>query len=268
MGRKNKKRKRKRRGRGDSQQSGTQAAVASDAAAGSASTDAPAESKPAESKPAESKPAESKPAESKPADSKPAETKPAKADKKADKPAKKSKQVAQRPEDALPWWQEWMYKPQRGQLVRWISVGIFGFLMVYGVYGMYFQITSWGGLTGTDALLAEEPSWWRWWNISLVEFTVPIYESLFQLTVGKIVSVLLGIGALLATVWLFFGKPEVSEFMIETENEMRKVSWPSKQELKGSTIAVVVATLLLGAYLFFVDMALSSVVYYFINVST
>jgi len=39
--------------------------------------------------------------------------------------------------------------------------------------------------------------------------------------------------------------------------ESRKVTWPSREELKGSTTVVIVATFFIMVYLFVVDRALS-----------
>ena len=39
----------------------------------------------------------------------------------------------------------------------------------------------------------------------------------------------------------------------ETREELKKCTWPSLDELKGSTVVVVVSTLLLGLFTIFVD---------------
>ena len=42
--------------------------------------------------------------------------------------------------------------------------------------------------------------------------------------------------------------------------EMKKVSWPAWQELKGSTVVVLVLSLLLAIFLFLADMILTKIV--------
>ncbi|MBL7136750.1 MAG: preprotein translocase subunit SecE [Candidatus Marinimicrobia bacterium] len=42
--------------------------------------------------------------------------------------------------------------------------------------------------------------------------------------------------------------------------EMKKVSWPTWQELKGSTVVVLILSLILSMFLFVVDLLLSKVV--------
>ena len=41
--------------------------------------------------------------------------------------------------------------------------------------------------------------------------------------------------------------------------EMKKVSWPTWDELRGSTYVVITLTIILGLYLFFADLLLSKI---------
>ena len=45
-----------------------------------------------------------------------------------------------------------------------------------------------------------------------------------------------------------------ADLLIETEIEMRKVTWPTTREVTGATVVVLVVVLLLGLYLWFLDM--------------
>jgi preprotein translocase subunit SecE len=45
----------------------------------------------------------------------------------------------------------------------------------------------------------------------------------------------------------------LSAYVLETREELRKCTWPSLAELKGSTVVVVVSTLLLGVFTVGVD---------------
>jgi len=49
-------------------------------------------------------------------------------------------------------------------------------------------------------------------------------------------------------------------FLKETRAELRKVTWPSKNEVYSTTIVVVIATVFFGFYLFFVDVSFSWVI--------
>ena len=48
-------------------------------------------------------------------------------------------------------------------------------------------------------------------------------------------------------------------FFSEVSIEMKKVSWPKWDELKGSTWVVVTFTIIISAFLFFIDRILSTV---------
>ena len=49
-------------------------------------------------------------------------------------------------------------------------------------------------------------------------------------------------------------------FFAETVNELKKASWPNYNELKDSTLVVIVAVILLGTYISIVDFSLFEVV--------
>ena len=51
-----------------------------------------------------------------------------------------------------------------------------------------------------------------------------------------------------------FGK--VGGFFSESKQELAKVNWPTRQELIGSTLLVIVVTLILAAYVFIIDIVL------------
>ncbi len=51
-----------------------------------------------------------------------------------------------------------------------------------------------------------------------------------------------------------FGK--VGGFFSETKQELAKVNWPTRDELIGSTMLVIVVTLILAVLVFFIDVAL------------
>ena len=49
-----------------------------------------------------------------------------------------------------------------------------------------------------------------------------------------------------------------ADILIETEIEMRKVTWPTSREVVGATAVVIVVVLILGFYLWFLDWAFMS----------
>ena len=45
----------------------------------------------------------------------------------------------------------------------------------------------------------------------------------------------------------------ISAFVTDVRSEMRKVTWPSKKEVYGTTVVVIVTVFFFGFYLFIVD---------------
>jgi preprotein translocase subunit SecE len=54
---------------------------------------------------------------------------------------------------------------------------------------------------------------------------------------------------------------KVREFFHDVLVEFKKVSWPSRREVMGSTTVVIIVVLVLAVFLFAVDQALSAIVY-------
>ncbi|MBI1870056.1 MAG: preprotein translocase subunit SecE [Chlamydiae bacterium] len=49
-------------------------------------------------------------------------------------------------------------------------------------------------------------------------------------------------------------------FFTDAKQELKKVNWPTFQELKDSTIVVIIAVLLLGAFIGVIDFLLSKLI--------
>lgn len=49
---------------------------------------------------------------------------------------------------------------------------------------------------------------------------------------------------------------KINKFLQEVRQEMSKVSWPTRDELKGTTIIVIVITLILSAFIWLTDKVL------------
>jgi len=52
-------------------------------------------------------------------------------------------------------------------------------------------------------------------------------------------------------------KPRIVDFLIATDSEMRKVNWPARREIVGSTGVVICGTLLMASLLWVVDIGFS-----------
>jgi len=50
---------------------------------------------------------------------------------------------------------------------------------------------------------------------------------------------------------------ELKTFFVEVRSELKKVTWPGKQEVYGTTIVVILTTVFFGFYLYGLDILLS-----------
>ena len=54
-------------------------------------------------------------------------------------------------------------------------------------------------------------------------------------------------------------KDKIIGFFQDVVKEMKKVTWPTKAELKESTVVVIVVCLILAAFTYIIDMAIQAV---------
>ena len=92
---------------------------------------------------------------------------------------------------------------------------------------------------------------WLWLELELVSSIAESDNGLY-IRWAAFLAVVFVLGGVF---WFIMNKPNVVDFMIATEAEMRKVNWPSKRELIGSTWVVICGTLLMAMLLFGVDIA-------------
>ena len=55
-------------------------------------------------------------------------------------------------------------------------------------------------------------------------------------------------------------KEKIINFFNDVVKEMKKVTWPTKDELKESTLIVIVVCLLIAAFTYVIDMAISYII--------
>ncbi len=91
---------------------------------------------------------------------------------------------------------------------------------------------------------------WLWTELEVVRSDYGIY-----MRAGVAAGVVIFFGGLL---WWIFNKPRIVDFMIATESEMRKVNWPTRSEVVGSTWIVICGTLLMALLLFVVDLVFAT----------
>lgn len=54
-------------------------------------------------------------------------------------------------------------------------------------------------------------------------------------------------------------KDKILNFVNDVVKEMKKVTWPTKEELKESTTIVIVVCLIIAAFTYAIDMAISQI---------
>ena len=117
-----------------------------------------------------------------------------------------------------------IYKPGQGYYTRMLSAIGAGTLVLCGVAWI------WGKM---DPMASETRIFWQ---------------------AGMATLVITIFGAFLY--WLF-NKPSVAEFMIATEAEMKKVNWPSRREIVGSTAVVITGTVFFALFILLFDVLFS-----------
>ena len=134
-----------------------------------------------------------------------------------------------------------LYEPSKGRYSRWIVGASAIALLLYGVYGLYYSFG--------DTL-----------RKSVVEGWQPLGDE-FPISVALLVSCGVLISGLV-TVWWAVNYPKLVDFFHDTEIELTKVSWASKGEVVGSSIVVLVTTVILMGWIAFVDGVFKKVVGY------
>jgi preprotein translocase SecE subunit len=76
-----------------------------------------------------------------------------------------------------------------------------------------------------------------------------------DVTIWKVVAIALGVAGLVA-VHLVLNRPKPVDAMIETEQELRKVSWPTLPEVWNATLVVVLVTAVLAGIMYGFDLVL------------
>jgi preprotein translocase SecE subunit len=124
------------------------------------------------------------------------------------------------------------YRPEEGHRSRAIGGLSLAALMVYGAFSFF------------EWLPAD-------WKAPLPKIGDLLSED-FRLSVGSIMSVLLGVGFLIG-IYKLINFPRFVDFLVETEAELKKVSWASRRQVITESIVVVATVLILGVYIFLID---------------
>jgi len=111
------------------------------------------------------------------------------------------------------------------------------------------------GLTLAALFLWGAYSFFEWlpqsWKDPLPR-TADLLGTEFVLSWALIASTVLAVGFLYGIFWLI-NYPKWVDFLVETEAEMKKVSWASQRQVFNESLVVVITILILGSFLFVID---------------
>jgi len=117
-----------------------------------------------------------------------------------------------------------------------------------------FLLLGYGCLSG---LVHQMRSWFSGLGVLFTRVWVDKIPLLGQIDMAMTVSLaVLGIGGYV--IHRFLNRPRSADLLIETEGELRKVTWPSPSETWAGTLAVMVTVVLMLGYLFASDAMLSN----------
>ena len=131
-----------------------------------------------------------------------------------------------------------IYRPKDGKAVRWGAMAVATALGIYASHSWYY----WAKVPG--------------------RFGAQIGDLPFG--AGEIGGVVILLGVVLASFWICFTHARASNFLIEVEIELRKVTWPSikpwlstKSEVWASTYIVLAVVTILVLFVYIVDLVLT-----------
>ncbi|MEN8148235.1 MAG: preprotein translocase subunit SecE [Planctomycetota bacterium] len=129
------------------------------------------------------------------------------------------------------------YKKGQGSIARLLALAGCLLLLFWGGWSFWIWLQ---GFTSLSSSLLEVP-------------TVGL-----EIDLALIIAVVVVLAGGAGSVWIL-NRPRLVDLLIETEAEMKKVSWPSRQEAWNSSVIVVVTVVVMMGLLFFYDFALNHI---------
>ena len=80
-----------------------------------------------------------------------------------------------------------------------------------------------------------------------------------ELRWADLISGIVG-AACAAGIFLLLNNPKVVDFLLETEGELKKVSWSTPQQIFGNTVVVIVSVIVLAFFILVSDKVISEVI--------
>lgn len=120
-----------------------------------------------------------------------------------------------------------VYKKGQGSAARWISAVGLGALSAFGCYELQLKVAEW-----TNGAI----------GLGVADLPVSVLVS----GIAFVVAVVL--------IGMLVNNPKFVDYLIMSEVELRKVSWPTKLELKRQTTVVILTLIAFSVVLLMADM--------------
>ncbi|MBK7877996.1 MAG: preprotein translocase subunit SecE [Planctomycetes bacterium] len=134
------------------------------------------------------------------------------------------------------------YKPDQGRIARTAAFWSLALLIVYGCTSLNESLgTFFPDPMGVAFGAVKDAS-----GRHMGGATVPILS--WKLTPALVAALLVCAGALFA-LYTYLNRPKTAELLIETEHELRKVTWPTMNEAMNSSVVVIVCVVFLMTFL-------------------
>ncbi|MFN0206443.1 MAG: preprotein translocase subunit SecE [Planctomycetota bacterium] len=133
-----------------------------------------------------------------------------------------------------------MYKPDQGRYVRMATFWILTFLIGYGCYRL------------SETLADLRYGWAEWLRRPIINELPLVETSFIAASLVAFAVFLLSIAGL----QIILNKQKIADSLIETEGELRKVTWPTFRDTMSASIVVLVCVLILFILLGVYDMAI------------
>jgi preprotein translocase subunit SecE len=132
----------------------------------------------------------------------------------------------------------YQFKPDQGRITRGVAFWLAMPIAYYGCYTLYFFLN------------------WDWAKSHLVEGIIPIVN--IPMDVRLLVSVAVFLGLAWMVIWLI-NRPKLGGLLVETETEMKKVTWPSWGESFNSSIVVLISVVFFLIFFLVADSVLTQI---------
>ena len=97
---------------------------------------------------------------------------------------------------------------------------------------------------------------YEWARTEIISFILPVYD--LPLSVGLALAIALNV-VLGVFLFRYLNGPKIADLLIDTEQELKKVSWPSWEDARQSTIIVLIFVAATALYLTTVEFALKRI---------